>query len=98
MLYVETKCTHPLDELLPVLTDDAPRELDPSKTDVLVHLLHVLVIKRTPAATHLEQQHAQTPKVHRFRVPLVIEEDFRSEVLGRAAERVRQLVSLEVGL
>lgn len=98
MITLDNCKTHPFDELLPILANDAPRELDAPKTDILIHLLHVLRVERAPATAHLEQQHAETPKVNRLGISLVVEQDFGREVLGRTAECVGELVGFEIGL
>ena len=84
--------TYPLHELLAVLVDDALRELDLAKADILVHLLRVLGVERTPPAAHLEQEDTETPEVDQLRVPVLVEQHLRGEVLRRAAERIRELV------
>lgn len=72
--------THPLDELLAVIPDDAPREPDLAETDVLVHLLHVFGVERTPSAAHFEEQDSEGPEVDELRVAVIVEQDLRSEV------------------
>lgn len=50
---------HPLDKLLAIVADDAPREPDLAETDILVHLLHIFGVEWTPSTTHLEEQDSE---------------------------------------
>lgn len=89
--------THPLDKLLAILANHAAREPNLAETDVLVHLLYVLGVERTPSAAHFKQQHAERPEIDELGVAVVVEQDFRREVFGRAAKSVGQLTGAEVG-
>lgn len=89
--------THPLHELFPILINDTLREPNLAKADILIHLLRVFCVKRTPTAAHLEEQHPKGPEVDELRVAMFVEEDFRGEVLRRPTERVRELVRPEIG-
>lgn len=73
-------------------------EPDLAITDQPVHLLRLLRIERTPSTAHFEQQYTQRPEIDMLAVSLFIQQHFRREVLGRAAERVGELVVGEVGL
>jgi len=48
---------HPLDKLLPLVTNHALGKPNLAITNVLVHLLRVFCIKRAPTAAHLKEQH-----------------------------------------
>ena len=50
---------YPFHKLLPIFVDNASGESDLPKADVLVHLLCVFCVERTPAATHLEQKYTE---------------------------------------
>lgn len=45
---------YPFDKLFSVIIDDTLRKADLAKTNVLIHLLGILGIKRAPSTTHLE--------------------------------------------
>lgn len=90
--------TYALDKLLAIVADDVLGESDLAVTDETVHLLGLLGIERTPAAAHLEQEHAKRPEVDVLAVAFLVEKDLGGEVLGRAAERVGELVVGQVGL
>ena len=60
-------------------------------------MLHVLGIEWTPSAAHFKQQHAERPEIDELGVAVVVEQDFRGEVFGRAAKSVGQLAGAEVG-
>ena len=64
--------THPLDKLLPIFVDNTSRESDLAEADILVHLLGVFCVKRTPAATHLEQKDTERPPIYHFRVSVFV--------------------------
>lgn len=88
--------TCPFNELLSIFVDDASGESDLAETDVFVHLLGVLCVKRTPAATHLEQKDSERPPIYHLRVPVFVQEHFGGQVFGRSTERVRQFVRAQV--
>lgn len=67
-------------------------------TDQAVHLLCLLRVEWRPTATHLEKQDTERPKVDVLAVPLLVEQNFRCEILGRAAEGVCELIIRQVGL
>lgn len=94
----QEQATHPLDKLLAVLANDATGEANLAKTDILVHLLGVLCVKRTPSTAHFKQEDAETPKVDELRVAVVIEEDLGREVLCGAAKGVCKLSGGQIGL
>jgi hypothetical protein len=56
-------CTRPFDKLLAIVPNDSSREPDLTETDVLVHLLNVLGVERTPSTAHLEQEYSEGPEV-----------------------------------
>ena len=66
--------TYPLHELLAVLVNNALRELDLAKADVLVHLLRVLGVEWTPATTHLEQKNPKTPEINEFGISMLVKQ------------------------
>jgi len=72
--------------LFAIFANDAFGEPDLAKTDVLVHLLGVFCVERTPTAAHFEQKDTQGPKVDDLGISLFIEKDFWSEVFGSATE------------
>lgn len=79
-----------------IFADDAFGEPDLAKTDVLVHLLGVFRVERTPTAAHFEQEDAQRPKVDDLGITLFIEKNFRSEVFGSTTEGSGEFVGTEI--
>ena len=90
------RLTHPFDELFSIIVDNAFREPNLAETNVLVHLLSVFGIERTPTTTHLEQENTQTPEIDKFRVAVFIEEYLRRKVFSRTAKRVCQFIRSQV--
>ena len=66
------KSTYPFHKLFSIFVDNTSGESDLAKADVLVHLLCVLCVERTPAATHLEQKDTERPPVHHLRVSVFV--------------------------
>ena len=60
----ERKGTHPFDKPLPILVDNAFREPNLPKTNIVVHLLGILGIEGTPPTAHLKKEHPQRPEVY----------------------------------
>jgi hypothetical protein len=89
--------THPLDKLLPLVTNHALGESYLAKTYVLVHLLRVFCVKRAPTTTHLKEQHPQTPKIDNLGVAVLVEENLWGEVFGGAAKGGSKFVGAQIG-
>lgn len=53
--------------------------------NLVVHALHIGVVKGRQARKHLEEQGAEGPPVHRLSVALVLQ-NLRRQILGCAAE------------
>lgn len=87
---------HPFDELLAIIVDDAFREPNLAKANVLVHLLSVFSIERTPTAAHLEQKYTQAPEVYKFGVSMFVEKYFRCQIFSRTTKRICEFVRPQV--
>jgi len=90
----EKKKTHSLDKRFSLFTNDTLWKSNFPKTDVFIHHLYVLRIKRTPSTTHFEKQDAQTPKIDNLAIASLIEQDFGSQVLCGTTKRLGELVRL----
>lgn len=75
-----------------IFSNNASRESNLSKTYIPIHRLRIFRIERAPSTTHFKQQHSQGPEIDEFGISGIVEEDFGSEVFGRAAECVCELV------
>jgi hypothetical protein len=64
--------TYPFHKLLPILPNDTLRESDLAKANILIHLLCVFRVERTPTTTHLKEQHPQGPKIYKFGVTMIV--------------------------
>src|SRR4051794_32956606 len=65
-----------------------PRESNLAESDVLVHLLGIICVEWTPATAHLEHQYTQGPEIYHFCVSLLVQENFRSKILGSTTEGI----------
>ena len=89
--------THPLDKLLPLVTNHTLWEPNLAITYVLVHLLRIFCIKWAPTTTHLKEQYSETPKINNLGIAVLVEEDFWSEVLGGATKGGGEFVGAQIG-
>ena len=90
------RSTHSFDKLLSIFVDDALWETNLSETYVFIHLLSVFSVERTPAATHLEQQYAQGPKIYYLRVSLFRQKNLGCKVFGCPTESRRQFIRMKI--
>jgi len=96
MLWISSREAYGLDKLFAIFADDAFGEPDLPKTDVLVHLLGVFCVERTPTAAHFEQKDTQGPKVDDLGISLFVEKNFWSEVFGGATEGSGKFIGMEI--
>ena len=75
-------------------------EAEPSESNVFIilHLLSIFGIEGAPSTAHLEDQHTKRPEIYHCSVACLIQQDFRSQVLGGTAEGIGGLIFRKIGL